>query len=246
MSILDIVGLDVGKGARQIQIESATPNVYIFVDQNNKIIRRQKVLQKKSYKHLSEKERVQIAILRKRKICIREIARELGRDPSTISRELGRNKWSACLIEYNSSAAQNSYKKKMSQKAMNRNGVIWLSETQKYIEEKLKIGWAPQTISGRMKLEKNPLYVSHETIYKHIYRYRPDLIKHLRWYKPKKYFKRGKKSGITNIVGIENRQAIVKERKEFGHYEADSVISGQKGKSILKVLSRFKWVDNLG
>lgn len=44
----------------------------------------------KSNKHLSLEERIQIGILYKAKKSIRAIAKELGRSPSTISRELRR------------------------------------------------------------------------------------------------------------------------------------------------------------
>jgi len=44
-----------------------------------------------TYKQFNIEERVRVAILKSQGKGVREIARELGRDPSTISKELKRN-----------------------------------------------------------------------------------------------------------------------------------------------------------
>src|SRR5205807_7214877 len=60
-----------------------------------------------SGRYLSFPEREEIAILRARGCGVREIARQLGRSPSTISRELRRNAASCGgYLEYRASIAQ--------------------------------------------------------------------------------------------------------------------------------------------
>lgn len=196
----------------------------------------QAVVGKKRYSHLTEHERVVIGILRKKDYSIREIATALKRNPSTISRELKRNKWEYFRSEYNAISAQRQYEKRMKTKGKMTRSTIWRQEVQEYIVKKLEAGWAPEVISGRMKLENDPHYVSHETIYQFIYHFRKDLTKYLKWYKRKVYKKRGVKINIPNRVLISERHSIINERKELGHWEADSVISGSNGKTALNVL----------
>ena len=58
-------------------------------------------------RYLAFSEREDIAIFRAEGLGVREIARELGRSPSTISRELRRNAATrGCNLEYRASVAQ--------------------------------------------------------------------------------------------------------------------------------------------
>lgn len=95
-----------------------------------------------------------------------EIAKILGVDRSTIYREIKRNScthWYSAIKFYWSHSAQEKYLKR-------RKRGIKLSKDnnlKEYVHEKLKSGWSPWQIEGRLKLENsNQCIISHETIYR--------------------------------------------------------------------------------
>ena len=191
----------------------------------------------KKYWHLSEEERDLIAVLKVKGYSLRGIGEELGRDKSTISRELKRN---APLIR------KGYY---LGHKAQARAESRWTGTHIKirlkneriraYVEEKLKEGLSPELIAGRLKIEHPGYMISHEAGYQYIYADRSDLIKYLvRSNKKRKrrgYSRKHTKSHIPNRVSIQSRPTIVEERKRPGDWEADTVVS-RKSKAALAVL----------
>jgi len=121
------------------------------------------------YPHLSLEERRKIAKWREAKMSVPEIADRLGRAPSTIYRELKRNfyddKELPELNGYHAIAAQNMYERR---RAIHRK-MIGHPDLKAAIEDRLKAGWSPEQIAGRMRLERHPIRVSHETIYRFAY-----------------------------------------------------------------------------
>jgi IS30 family transposase len=178
-----------------------------------------------THKKLSSKERDFIAVWRGGGIGVREIARRLKRSPSTISEELSRNRFKNTYVAIH---AQHLTEQRI-QKARKRTP-LKDKETFSYIKEKLKEGWSPEEISGRLKREhdgKN--IICHETIYRFIYS--ENQKKELLWeYLPWKRKKRRKKQGravhrgtIPDRVSIHKRPEKINTRKEFGHWEGDTV-----------------------
>ena len=120
--------------------------------------------------------------------------------------------------------------------------------------ERLKAGWSPQQIAGRLKREADGgTAVCHETIYRHVYapEGREDgLYRHL----PKAHRRRGSRYGrrprataIPRERRIENRPAEVESRESFGHWEADLLIFRKEhGKanvtSLIERKSRFTFL----
>lgn len=162
---------------------------------------------------------------------IREIARGLCRSPSTISDEVSRNRvWNGDKFIYESIVAQKEYERRKS-KAGKREPLKnkWLYQ---YTIDHLQLGWAPEQISGRLK-RKHPLIKSRtvgmETIYRYIYDPK-NIDDHLWEYLPRGQKKRKKQKGrsvhtnhIEARISISNRLAKVNKRKEFGHFEGDTV-----------------------
>src|SRR5918992_6314439 len=95
-------------------------------------------------------------------ITIREMARRLGRSPSSIAEELKRNKTDGVC---------GSIKAHQAAKARKRH----CQTLRGFVLEKLKLGWSPQQISGRLKKEitagvrPKREYVNHESIYQFLY-----------------------------------------------------------------------------
>lgn len=102
----------------------------------------------KKYHHLTREERYQIYALRQEKHTQIEIARNLCVSKSTISRELRRNK------------GERGYRPKQAdEKAVKRRREARKTkritqDTWKEVEEKIELGWSPEQISGRRKMEE--------------------------------------------------------------------------------------------
>ena len=105
-----------------------------------------------------------------------------------------------------------------------------------FVLEKLKLGWSPQQISGRLKKEikegvrPKKEYINHESIYQFLYD--PAQQEEKLWeYLPRRHRKRrrwlGRRSRsvkIPNRVSIRHRAAEIDHREEFGHWEGDTIV----------------------
>ena len=121
----------------------------------------------KRYTHPAPEERYYIKARLKAGDSRAEIARSLGRSPSTVSRELERN---TGLRGYRAKQAQRlgDYRH-----AARRRGVRLTEAVKSHIVEKLKEDWSPEQISARMRLEGGPC-VSPETIHRFVWRDKRD------------------------------------------------------------------------
>ena len=194
----------------------------------------------KIYTHLSYEERIVIRLRRKDGKSIREISKELSRAPSTVSRELCRNEQFAgtrVIYPIYAQKKANGRRRRAYSKARLKSKKI-----QRYVEKKLKLGWSPETISGRMKHLGWEETVSHEAIYQWIYHKRKDLREFLvRHHKRRKRFgqsKKFKKVAIPQRISILKRPKHIEKREEFGHWEADTIYSKQSVKSLQIVVER--------
>jgi IS30 family transposase len=189
-----------------------------------------------NYTHLTQDERYQIAILNKAGHDQSEIAHLIHRHPSTISRELRRNR------------GQRGYRPKqaqaLSQARMQacENGPRVSSETWNVVDAKLVETWSPEQISGYLKANGEPT-VSHESIYQRIYadkRAGGTLHHTLRCQKirKKRYGGRERRGSIPNQVSIDLRPAIVAERARFGDWEADLVIGAGQKQALVTINER--------
>ena len=193
------------------------------------------------YKHLQPYERDEIAHLLSQNFTQKEIAEKLKRNPSTISRDIKRNGTQIRETRYRSNRAQlkaDERKSKSHQKIRLKN-----KEIQNYVIRKLSKDYTPEQIAGRIRIDKKGCSTNYESIYLFIYNERPDLIKYLVRGKRKRQ-KRSIKSGkrmvkIPNRVMIDKRPEYINNRKRYGHWEADTVVSRQS-KSCLVVLRERK------
>ena len=172
-------------------------------------------------------ERGKIALWHSQNISLREIARRLNRNVTSVSREIKRNSFGKYYVAIH---AQAKWEKKKS-KAGNRHPLKNKS-VYKYVFKKLRSGWSPEQIAGRLKLKKpNNSYwqISHECIYTFIYS-KENKHKLLWEYLPRKQKRRRKKHGrkaqrsrIPDRVSIHSRPTEIENRAVFGHWEGDSI-----------------------
>lgn len=183
------------------------------------------------HKKIDKKERGMIARLLAEGKKIREIARILCRAVSTISEEVKRNRvWNGDRFVYEAIVAQEESeirKSNAGQREPLKNDWVY-----RYVTEHLRDNWSPEQISGRLKRE-HPLVKSRtvgmETIYRYIYH--PENTEEGLWeYLPRGQKKRKKQKGrgvhkshIPDRVSIHERSEKINKRKEFGHYEGDTI-----------------------
>ena len=186
----------------------------------------------RGYTQLTRDERYQIYALRKAGHSQKEIAEVLGRNPSTISRELRRNKGlKGYRPEQSHRLAQNRKKE--------RDRTRIPKSTWARVEQLLREDWSPEQISGWLTREEG-VSVSHERIYQHVYedkRCGGDLHRHLRCQKPrrKRYGHYDRRGQIRERVSIDERPEVVEARSRIGDWEADTVI-GKPGGAVLVTL----------
>ena len=173
------------------------------------------------YNHLSSHERQVIYRMYhlESRNSIRKIAKCLNRSHTTISREIKRHLRTSFGDMYYCQVAHDEYKWNLSNKK--RKEVLKSQATRDYVEEKLKIGWTPELISGRLKQEENIPSTNYESIYQYIYKERPDLIEYLaRGHKRrrKKYPTRKYKKKILDKTSILDRPEDINDRSTFGHW----------------------------
>jgi len=202
------------------------------------------------YKRLTGEERYAIGIMVAEGRTKREIARALGREPSTVSRELKRGAVDGSgVYQAGASQAETILRRTESRKRPRLKD----STIRAYVGMKLRAGWSPELIAGRLRHEHNELSISHEAIYQWIYtealEHIPNLTrqhKRRRRHGARNPFKTG---GIACRVSIDERPLAVDLRQEIGHWEADTVISRRARSAALQVLaerkSRYTMVTSL-
>ena len=180
-----------------------------------------------TYKQLAQEERYQIKALLGTTISQERIAAIVGVSPSTISRELKRNKGKR---GYRPKQAHENALARRKWKAKKQIS----AKTWSLVEQELREDWSPEQISGRLKLQG--LSISHERIYQYVYadkRAGGTLWKRLR--RRKKYRKRAggrdRRGQIPNRRSIDERPQIVEERSRIGDWEADLII-GKEGVAL--------------
>ena len=184
-----------------------------------------------TYKHLSQNERYQIFCLMKEGLNCTEIAKNLGRSTSTISREIVRNK------------GGRGYRPKQAERLAQERSVG--SRNARRIEpDVLKAAFdriAEQLSPEQVAAE---LPISHETLYQHIYADKAAggaLWRNLRCQKKRK---KRYASGVERrgqIVGrrpIHERPANVELRRTVGHWEGDTVIGAGHKQAIVTLVER--------
>jgi IS30 family transposase len=199
---------------------------------------------------LSFAEREEIALLRAAMLGVREIARRLGRDPATISRELRRVKHERRpsdrhRIPYRASTAQADADEKARRPKdakLARNLPL-----RREVQARLKENHSPEQIAGRLR-EDHPydpeMWVSHETIYQALYvqgrgALKRELTRHLRTgravRKPRRTGEE-RRGRIPGMVNIADRPKEVEDRAVPGDWEGDLILGSTESGSAIGTL----------
>lgn len=175
-----------------------------------------------------------------------KIARELGRHPSTVYREVKRN----ASVHDGQYRATHSVWKASGRKRRSRRNLHFGKEEFAPIEAMVRGDWSPEQIVGRRKMEGKPV-MSHETIYKWIWADKTrggSLWMHLRGARKQRrkryrgYDSRGRLAGKKMI---QTRPAVVESRRRIGDWEIDTV-HGKGKASLVTVVERKTGVVRIG
>ena len=202
-------------------------------------------MKKNTFKHLTEADRIRIEVLLREGFKPIDIAKRIGVNRSTISREI---KIRGTPSGYHAGIAQINHQIKRDKCRPKRK----IEETPigPHVIEKIRAGWSPETISGRLKLEiswglRSPNeYINPESIYQFVYNSdygrKENLYEYLRRgkkHRTKKYGRKSQRITIPNRVLIDFRPKEAQARKTIGHWEGDTLHYPQK-KGVNTLLER--------
>jgi len=166
---------------------------------------------------------------------IRTIAAQLGRAPSTISREIAKNKGPKRYRAIDAHDRATRKRSRPQRLKLQKNPVLT-----NYVSARLQRYWSPEQIAGRLRLDypsNTRMHISHEAIYRTVYMHKVrKILPHnihrcLRRNRPlrhgKHYSTRGQwRSQIKNARSIHDRPAEAEDRTVLGHWEGDLIIGG--------------------
>lgn len=200
------------------------------------------------YRQITPEERYTLAALRAQqpRLSKAEIARRMGRHPSTIGRELRRN--SARLDgAYRASKAQ---ERTNGRRSRTRRWTKGTAKEWMLVEELLYEGLSPDQISGRLKRE-GTLRISHESIYQYVLADKRAggclylCLRQRTRRRRKRYGTRERRGRVAGKRHISERPQAAADRSEFGHWEIDTV-HGSGRDSVVTLVERATGITLIG
>ncbi|WP_328375704.1 IS30 family transposase [Micromonospora zamorensis] len=202
----------------------------------------------RSGRYLSLLERQRIATLRRQGLTIRAIADQLGRAPSTVSRELRRNVRPHDQGVYDGDLAH----ARARQRARRPRGGRLLADAglRAAVQAKLEEDWSPQQIAAWLRQaypEQPSWHVCHETIYQALYRggrggLSRQLTRRLRTGRPLRKRRRRADQRRCRFIAptllIEHRPAAALDRTRIGDWEGDLIVGRQNQSAIATLVDR--------
>lgn len=161
---------------------------------------------------------------------MRECARKLGVDVSTVSRELKRNRADVAGGSiYLPDHAELCYRgrRQRCHPRVKMNDPSFRASMVRFVMH----GWSPERIAGHLERLHGHHVISHEALYQFIYEneigIRDRMYEYLPRGKKRRTKKRGRKTQKHRLEGrvfIDDRPAMINERSELGHWETDSLL----------------------
>jgi IS30 family transposase len=203
-----------------------------------------------SARYLSQDERIEIADLRHAGLSIRQIADQLGRAPSTISRELRRNATASGYRPFEAHRRATARRARHHQRRLQAS-----PELLQAVGELLAQRWSPQQISRhlRRKFPGEPrMWLCHESIYQAVYQARSPLRRpsplaphhrsplrtgrdHRRAHQ---HAERRRPRFEQPMLTIRQRPFQPEDRSQAGHWEGDLIIGKDQGSAIGTLVER--------
>lgn len=191
----------------------------------------------RNYTQLNSGEREMIGTCLHHRLGVRAIARFLRRAPSTISREIRRNRYND-----GSYKAHHAKSKASGRRRRSRYGTNFTGEQLARVNRLIREDYSPEQVSGYLK-RTGELSISHESIYLHIianHRRGGDLYRHLRCARKqrrKRYGAYDSRGRLAGKRGLDERPPGATNRTRVGHWEIDTVM-GKNRACILTLVDR--------
>ncbi|MEW1638398.1 IS30 family transposase, partial [Streptomyces sp. NPDC093801] len=200
-----------------------------------------------SSRYLSEADRIHIADRLREKATVRAIAAELGRSPSTISREVRRNRHTG-NGQYRPHAAQaraDARRPRPKPRKISQN-----PELRAAVQAGLDQRWSPEQICQALRRtfpDRPEMHVVHETVYQALYvqgrgELRRELAGALRSGRARRRPHRqanSRQPRFTDpMIMISERPAEAEDRAVPGHWEGDLIIGKDGGSAIGTLVER--------
>lgn len=240
-----IVGVNRRTGTRWRYGRSITSRSGRQLDYPPVVINRKQEI---SDRYLCEDERVLIADRRACGDSVRSIATKLGRSPSTVSRELLRNR-DPGRSEYRPFAAE---RLATARRSRTRQGKLAKDKVlREFVQDGLTKRWSPEQICHEIRREfpdDHDRHVVHETIYQAIYRpdlgdLKRDLLPGVlrtgrKRRRPRRLPDARRAGNLVNMTMIDQRPAEADDRSVPGHWEGDLITGAANGSAIGTLVER--------
>jgi transposase, IS30 family len=192
----------------------------------------------KKITHFSFEERVKIETYLDEGLSLRAVARKLHRPKTSVADEVRRNtvrrKYIAKKAHFKSYFRYYRARHQHLKVAMH-DGL------RKFVQQKLKRFWSPEGIAGRITYVETQLpSVGKDAVYAFVKSAYGRNLEQFLWYRGNKKKPRIARSNLENRTFIDDRPASVAERRFFGDWEADFIVSGKRGSGALLVLVERK------
>ena len=192
------------------------------------------------YHQITSGERYAIAALRRQGLSHRAIARNLGRAPSTIAREVARNRSNDGAYSAFKACSRTRGRRRRSRRNTHFGAAEWA-----LVEELIALDWSPEQVAGWLRLHEL-LRISHETVYLRVWRDKRsggELWRHLRQagkQRRKRYGARDSRGRPSGKRHISERPVEVETRAVVGHWEIDTVKGDDQARHTVVTLVERK------
>lgn len=181
--------------------------------------------------HLTQEQRIELSLLTRLGHSMRAAAAVLGVSPSTVCRELARNRKPSG--KYHAIYARLQAKARRVAANQHLRKLLGNTRLEALVTSKLCLQWSPEQISGWLRRRGVAMRVCAQTIYDWLYCHRTDLVSNLRSSKQRyrrtraNTLRKQQREALLATRRIDQRPAGVAGRTTYGHWEGDTVVGCQ-------------------
>jgi IS30 family transposase len=186
---------------------------------------------RRPFTNLTLDERRVIANMLQAKVPKTRIAAVLGRDRSTITREVKRNWWHDTEVPQAAGYWHMNAQSQAERRRSRRRKLERLPDLLAEVIHRLREGWSPEQIAGRLRIEPAaPHRLCHETIYQYVYSAEGQsaqlarLLPERRRKRKPRYARQPRNRVFPLEISIHNRPEEINDRSQFGNWEGDLMI----------------------
>lgn len=192
--------------------------------------------------HLTQNQRIELSLLVRLGHSQRSCALVLGVSPSTICRELQRNRQPSGSYHARIARLRTRTCRQVANQRLRK--LLGNAELEETVSAKLSVQWSPDQIAGWLKRRGDAARVCAQTIYDWIYLFRHDLRNHLRSHKQRyrrtraNTLRRQHRERLLAVRRIDQRPGSAERRSRYGHWEGDTMVSKRNTARIGTLVER--------